>query len=158
MLPATGTRSERGGLIGGFTFDYMPVLVGDYGAGIGLFLFGVAAVLVATNTNPMALYRELERIGRAIYKPLPPIEDTDVFDTIPPSLTNPAKAVSSGVRAPLAPALVINSPKKVSIVKKGRDAVTKVRGRPEAQRRNSRRCPTSRNGTSTIRSRSTRAS
>ena len=70
---ATGTRSDRGGLIGEATYDYSRALVGDYAAAIGLFLIGSAAVLIATNSNPLLLYRELERIGRAIYKPLPPM-------------------------------------------------------------------------------------
>jgi S-DNA-T family DNA segregation ATPase FtsK/SpoIIIE len=130
---ATGTRSERGGLIGGFVFDYTQMLVGDYGAGVGLFLIGVVAVLVTTNTNPMNLYREVERIGRAIYKPLPPIEDTDLFDTIPAIAEESANVVA---REPepipaAAPSLVINSPKKVSIVKKGREAVTRVVAGPK---------------------------
>jgi S-DNA-T family DNA segregation ATPase FtsK/SpoIIIE len=125
---ATGTRSERGGLIGGLVFDYTQMLVGDYGAGIALFLIGAAAVLVTTSTNPMILYRELERIGRAVYKPLPPIEDTDLFDTIPAVAEEPVKAIAATPDPEPAPApsLVINTPKKESIVKKGREAVTRV--------------------------------
>jgi S-DNA-T family DNA segregation ATPase FtsK/SpoIIIE len=130
---ATGTRSERGGLIGGLVFDYTQMLVGDYGAGVGLFLTGVVAVLVTTSTNPMNLYRELERIGRAIYKPLPPIEDTDLFDTIPAIPGEPASADArdSEPSPAAAPSLVINSPKKESIVKKGREAVTRVVAGPK---------------------------
>jgi S-DNA-T family DNA segregation ATPase FtsK/SpoIIIE len=128
---ATGTRSERGGLIGGTTYDYSRALVGDYAAAIGLFLIGSAAVLVATNSNPLLLYRELERIGRAIYKPLPPIEDTDVFDTIPAVIDPPVEAAKPESLPASAPSLVINSPKKESIVKKGKDAVAKVVGGPK---------------------------
>jgi len=128
---ATGTRSHRGGLIGEASYDYSRALVGDYAAAIGLFLIGSAAVLIATNSNPLLLYRELERIGRAIYKPLPPIEDTDVFDTIPTVAEIATESINTEAEAASAPALVINTPKKESIVKKGRDAVTKVVAGPK---------------------------
>jgi len=63
-------------------------------------------------------------------KPLPPIEDTDVFDTIPPVVEPSQEAAKSEPVAAPEPSLVINNPKKESIVKKGRDAVARdVNGR-----------------------------
>jgi DNA segregation ATPase FtsK/SpoIIIE, S-DNA-T family len=124
---ATGSRRERGGVVGEAVFDFSHALVGDYAAGIGLFAIGVLAVLVTTNTSPLLLYREIARIGRAIYKPLPPVEDTDLFDTIPPV------AVSVVEPEPAAlPALVINNPKKESSVKKSRDMVARSTSSPRA--------------------------
>jgi hypothetical protein len=117
---ATGSRRERGGVVGEAVFDFSHALVGDYAAGIGLFAIGVLAVFVTTNTSPMLLYREIARIGKAIYKPLPPVDDTDLFDTIPPvavAVVEPEPAVL--------PALVINNPKKESSVKKSRDMVAR---------------------------------
>ena len=117
---AVGDRSSRGGLIGAETYDLVRALVGEFGAGVGLFLFGTAAVLLATNTNPLLLYGELAKIARAIYKPLPPIETTDVFDSVPV-----ARAVTSPLDRPAdtaAPSLVINTPRtSPSAEKKPRD-------------------------------------
>ena len=123
---ATGARDERGGFIGGSTYDYSQALVGEYGAGVGLFLIGAASVLVATGTNPLILYRELERIGKAIYKPLPPVDDTDVFDTIP------AVAPVTATEPTPAPSLVINNPKSDVAPKKGRENIARSTSSPRA--------------------------
>jgi S-DNA-T family DNA segregation ATPase FtsK/SpoIIIE len=123
---AAGARDERGGFLGSLTYDQSRALVGDYGAGVGLFLIGAVAVLVATNIGPMMLYRELARIGKAIYKPLPPVDDTDLFDTIPS--VAPGKAVEPTA----VPSLVINNPKTEPVPKKAKEAVARSTSSPRA--------------------------
>lgn len=122
---AVGPRNARGGIIGEAVFNSTDALVGSLASGIVLFIVGAAAVLVTTDTSPLALYHELVRIGRAIYKPLPPIEDTDLFDTIPRA----PEIVPEPVASP-APALVINAPKKEAITKKPRDLVARSTSSP----------------------------
>ena len=122
---AAGPPNERGGVIGEVVFNLSTALVGAYATGIGLFAIGAVAVLVTTETSPISLYRELARIGRAIYKPLPPIEDTGLYDTVPS-----VKASAPEPEAPLVPALVINTPKKEAVVKKSRDVVSPSTSRP----------------------------
>ena len=125
----TGSRDSRGGLLGAVAFDNAQALGGEIFAGVGLFAVGSAAVLAATNVSPVILYRELARIGRAIYRPLPPIEDTDLFDTIPgvPKVV----ALTDGA-SPLPPALVINNPKKAAapVPVKNRDPVARSTSSP----------------------------
>jgi S-DNA-T family DNA segregation ATPase FtsK/SpoIIIE len=119
---ATGSRSERGGLIGAETYDATKILAGELGAGVVLFSLGVTAVLITTETRPLVLYRELERICRAIYKPLPPIEDTDLFDTIPPI----APSTSAQKTATAEPSVVINNPRKAVAYRKSPEPLVKA--------------------------------
>jgi S-DNA-T family DNA segregation ATPase FtsK/SpoIIIE len=116
---ANGGQSERGGLVGAETYDIVVALVGELGAGIALFALGVSSVLITTETRPLALYREVERFARAIYRPLPPIEDTDLFDTIPP-VTAPAPLPQLVAAEPT---LVINNPRKAAHERKPREVI-----------------------------------
>ncbi len=100
-----------GGFVGKHSYNAINSLVGETATGFVLLAIGVASVLLLTGVGPRELYRELSRVGRIIYKPLPPIEETDLFDLVPPVVDAPKLAVTV-IDAPELPRLVINNPKK----------------------------------------------
>ena len=58
---ATGTRSDRGGLISARQSRLSRALAGTTPPESGFSCIGSAAVLIATNSNPLLLYRRTER-------------------------------------------------------------------------------------------------
>jgi S-DNA-T family DNA segregation ATPase FtsK/SpoIIIE len=76
-----------------------------------LLLMGIASIFLATALSPVDLYRELSRIARIVYKPLPPIEDTDLFDIVP-AVDLAENIEAAALPAPAIPKVVINTPKK----------------------------------------------
>lgn len=78
-----GARSRRGGILGETFFAASDALVGEIATGFVLFAIGVTSVFLLGGVLPQKLYREIRRGFAAIYKPLPPFDDTDLFDAVP---------------------------------------------------------------------------
>ncbi|MDQ2683675.1 MAG: DNA translocase FtsK, partial [Chloroflexota bacterium] len=79
-----------------------------------LLAIGAASVFLATGVSPLELYAEINRIARIVYKPLPPIEDTDLFDVVPPLGPAESESLAGADLAPEPPRVVINTPKKAA--------------------------------------------
>ena len=92
---ATSIGGEAdGGVVGKFVFDLGISLVGDLALGFALLGIGAASIFLLTGVSPRELYGELRRIAQIVYKPLPPVEDTDVFDIVPSVAAGQAAAIS----------------------------------------------------------------
>lgn len=100
----------EGGKVGQLVERAVSSLVGEAGTGVALLLIGASSVLLATSVKPVDLYRELKRIANIVYKPLPPIEETGLFDVIPTAADDALPLESSAVAEP--PRVVINAPKR----------------------------------------------
>ena len=117
----SGSRHDRGGLVGDSLVGLVEPLVGEIATGFILFALGVASVFLLTGVRPQEVFREVRRGLGAIYKPLPPIDDTDLFDAVPIARPALLDELTPDVEA----SIVINQPKAATPVKVSVPAVSR---------------------------------
>jgi DNA segregation ATPase FtsK/SpoIIIE, S-DNA-T family len=106
---AVGTMRDRGGITGREIFNGLDSLLGEVPSVLLLLAAGIASVFLISGVTPMYLLQELGRIGRVIYRPLPPFEDVDIFDALPaiPHMPFPTESVTKSTDV----GPVINTPR-----------------------------------------------
>lgn len=106
-----GSFRERGGFVGSHIYDMMQSAIGEVPSVALLMLAGCASVFLISGTTPMDVLAEFGRVAHIIYKPLPPFDDDDIFDTIPaiPERPFPVATVEQKPKSDVGP--VINTPK-----------------------------------------------
>src|SRR3954447_9995283 len=110
---AMGSMRERGGFVGREVYDGLYSLLGEVPSVAILMAAGIASVFLITGTTPVFLLRELARIAQIVYRPLPPFDGMEAFDSIldVPIIPDPiARRPEAGP--------VINAPKTVPVAPK----------------------------------------